>query len=92
MALLLGQYSVGTAPASLMTVPPGPCQVTFSVPGAGTVWIGAGTAVSLATGFPVTSGTSPVPMAGFPASSATALYAVASGTAVALGVAVSEAR
>lgn len=92
MALLLAQYSVGTAPAALMTVPAGPCSVTFTMPGPGTVCIGSGTAVSLADGFPVTSATSPVPVAGFAGSSPTPLYAVASGTALALGVALSEPR
>ena len=92
MGLLLAQYSVGTAPAALMTVPPGPCQVTFTVPGPGTVCIGAGSAVSLSSGFPITSVTSPVPVAGFAGSGPAPLYAVASGTAVVLGVAVSEPR
>lgn len=92
MGLLLTQYSVGTSVSSLVAVPPGPCQVVFTVPGPGTVAVGLGTSVSLSSGFPVTSSTSPVPVAGFAGSGGTPLYAVASGSAVALGVAVSEPR
>ena len=58
-----GQVSVGTAPASLCRVPPGPCSVVITNLGTAAAYVGAGTAVTSTNGMPVPSGIA-VPFAG----------------------------
>lgn len=64
----MGRATSGTAPTTLLNLPPGPAQVTIAstTPGTSTTFIGLGTAASTATGFPVLSGAAPIVVSGYP--------------------------
>lgn len=91
MALITKQVSVGTSAVPLVTVPPGPCQVTVSVAAAATVFVYlGGSGVTTANGSPVTGGQS-VAIDCFEGSAGMALYAIASAASTPVGVIVSTA-
>lgn len=80
------QVAVSTLAVKLLTVPPGGCSVTISP--AGTIYLGAGTAVTTTTGAPISA---PVTFPGFISSSPTTLYAIAASGTVPTGLIVSTA-
>lgn len=95
MAIVTGQLSASSTPAlstsvvaSLPVIPPGVSSFTVSNNSGATVFVGAApagtTAPSAATlqadGFPIPTGAPPVTVPGFPASRATQIFIVASGT------------
>jgi hypothetical protein len=76
-----GQVPVGTAPALLLSVPPGPFQVAITNAGTATVYVGSASAVTSLTGAPLASGGA-ITLADYPGSGGTTLYAAtASGSA-----------
>jgi hypothetical protein len=78
------QATVPTTAGALMTVPPGPCTVTFSNTGANTVFVG-GSQVTVSNGFGIPSGGVPVTLRQDQGTAGTPLFAVC-GTAQTLGV------
>jgi hypothetical protein len=87
MAILASQPAVGTAASLAVTVPAGPCTLILSNTSGETVYVG-GPEVTADSGFPVPSGSPPVPVPGYPGSAESELYAVA-GSAATLGVIIS---
>ena len=65
--ITIGQaVTVSGSATTLCRVPPGVCDVVLSNGGtASTVWVGQGTAVSPADGFPLPSGLSPLRFCGY---------------------------
>lgn len=86
-----GQASVGTAPATLFVIPPGPCQVTVSILGAGTIFAGFGTQTVLtaSNGVPVVLD-QPLQVSGFQGDGGAPLRAVSGSGSVTTGWVVSS--
>jgi len=93
VAILPYQYSIGTGTGTLgtalCTVPAGASGVTFFVPGTSTVYLGGGTNLGTANGYPVVGGVAPVTIPLNPAAKQTVLYALASAVNTPIGVIIS---
>lgn len=76
MALNIGQWAfAGTTPTAVFTIPPGWCSVTFySTVATGTLYIGAGTALTSSNGYAVT--TSPTSFQAYGTSKGQQLYGI----------------
>lgn len=83
--IIPARVNVTTTAGPLVTVPPAGCTVTLTP--AGTIYVGAGTAVTTSTGAPVSA---PITLAGYASSAPSTLYAVAATGTVATGVIVSN--
>jgi len=93
VAILPKQVVVGTSEVPLATVPPGTTSVTITVAAANTVfvYIGTSSGVTTGNGAPI-SGGSTVVLSGWPTSSSTSLYAIASAASTPVGVFISTAQ
>lgn len=91
--ITIGQAVIVSGSATtLCRVPPGVCDVVLSNGGtASTVWIGQGTAVSPADGFPLPSGISPLRFCGYLGAGGATLYAITSAGSASVGWLVSSA-
>lgn len=88
----LRQATVGTTASNLVTMPPGPCAVTFTVlsPSGAVVYFGTGSgSVSTTNGYPVSQGGQTLTVQGYPGSVALNIQAVSSSAATTVGFAIS---
>ena len=93
MSLVTQRVIAGTVSASLVTVPPGPAQLTIFNAGSVTAWVAAGTAAATSTGnaAPIASGAQ-VSITTYPGAPGSALQVISpSGTNTALGYILSTA-
>ena len=93
MSLVTQRVAAGTASAALVTVPPGPAQLTIFNAGSVTAWVAAGTAAATSSGnaAPITAGAQ-VSITAFAGSGGSPLQVICpSGTNTALGYILSTA-
>ena len=73
------QAPVTSTPGVAVTIPPGPCTVTFANAGTATIYLG-GPGVTASTGYPVAARAAPVSIPGFTGSGPFPVYAVTPGS------------
>ena len=93
MALITGQFTVGTAATVLFTGPPGPAVVTVTSDTASTstAYLGAGTAVTASNGVPLVPGGA-VSWAAYPNSKGSQVSAITASSTATIGWVISGSQ